>query len=296
VCFTGHQLRPPGTSSSVWGRLHYDDATRFPETAAYLPSGGTVARAKRTDRAEARRRYRATLSDDLESTDLDDQYESEAEGETTTDRASAARSRSRATSTPLPPARPARPSVVGAFRSAFHAADLRADLRALPSLLVHRAFLIPLALIAVVTAIVFVTGGAELISAQLAQFVIGPQPVAAVFLAGFLATRASYLIGGILGVIGQLASVVLLASPAIQASANGQDALVLLRPDILASSFLVAIFFGAFYAAAAAWYKRFLALASPSRAVREANRPTGKPSDRSRRRGSDDRPLLARRR
>jgi hypothetical protein len=53
-----------------------------------------------------------------------------------------------------------------------------------------------------------------------------------------------------------------------------------------------AIVGGAFYAAAAAWYKRFLALASPARAARA----TGRPKDRPRKGDSGDRPILARRR
>jgi hypothetical protein len=122
--------------------------------------------------------------------------------------------------------------------------------------------------------------------------------VAPVFLAGFLAPRASYLIGGLLGIIASVAILVVLSSPAMQeaatgtAAAAGTTAATGLQPDIIAYSLVVSTFGGAFYAAAAAWYKRFLALANPSRAARAA----GKPTDRSRRRGSDDRPLLARRR
>lgn len=252
-----------------------------------------MARAKRTDRAEARRRYRATLSEDSLPTDLDDESESEpeAEAEPSAGRASASRSRSRSTGS-TSPARPARPSVIGAFRAAFHPTDLRGDVAALPRLLRHRSFYIPLALIVVAAAITAVTGGKEPISASLAPYFLAPQPVAPVFLAGFLAPRASWLIGGLLGMISWVAVVILLSTPALQQVVVSSTGTTGLSPDLLGYTFVVATISGAFYAAAAAWYKRFLALANPSRNAR----PTGKPGDRSRRRGSDERPLLARRR
>ncbi len=254
-----------------------------------------MARAKRTDRAEARRRYRATVIDEpLSELDDDDADELEA-AEPAADRAPAARTRSRATAAPSPAPVP-RPSVMGAFRAAFRPTDLRGDLAALPGLLRHRSFFIPLAMILAAAAIIVVTGGTEPISRSLSPYFLAPPPVAPVFLAGFLAPRASYLIGGLLGLIASVAIVAVLSSPALQQVVTGTPGATVLQPDLLAYSFFVSIVGGAFYAAAAAWYKRFLALANPARAARQANRPTGKPGDRSRRRGTDERPLLARRR
>ncbi len=252
-----------------------------------------MARAKRTDRAEARRRYRATLSDDPQATDLDDASEPAAEA--TADRAPAARTRSRPAA-PTQSGPPARPSIVGAFRSAFRPTDIRGDFAALPSLVRNRSFFIPLAMIVIAAGVIAVTGGTEPISRTLSPYFLAPPPVAPVFLAGFLAPRASWLIGGLLGLISSLAILAVLSTPAMQVAATGSSGGTVLQPELLAYSFFVAIVGGAFYAAAAAWYKRFLALASPSRAVRATNRPTGKSGDGSRRRGSDERPLLARRR
>jgi hypothetical protein len=258
-----------------------------------LPPGGTVARAKRTDRrAEARRRYRATLVEGVDEADLDEDLDTEPSAAGTATGAPTGRSRARASaSVAQAPVRPARPSVLGALRAAFRPADFRGDLAALPSLIRHRSFFIPLAMIVGAAAVIAVTGGNEPISRMLSPYFLAPPPVAPVFLAGFLAPRASYLLGAILGIVSSVAIIVVLSSPALQQAATGTPATGL-QADVVAYSFLVATFGGAFYAAAAAWYKRFLALANPGRAAR----PTGKPTDRTKRRDPNDRPMLARRR
>lgn len=245
-----------------------------------------MARAKRTNRAEARRRYRAAMGEEPETFDLEDEEPSDV------DAASAGRSRARAAATPSPTP-PARPSVMGAFRAAFRPSDVRGDLAALPGLLRHRSFFIPLAMIVGAAVLIAATGGTEPISRALSPYFLAPPPVAPVFLAGFLAPRASWLLGGLLGIISSLAIIAILSTPAMQQVATGSAAATALAPDVFVYSFFVSTVGGAFYAAAAAWYKRFLALASPSRAARAA---AGRPANRSGRGGSDDRPLLARRR
>jgi hypothetical protein len=109
-----------------------------------------VARAKRTARAEARRRYRAEHP--LETNGFDS-GEDDAEAE----EAPAARRRS---SSPPPPRSregggPVRVGGLRAFRDAYQPADIRADLRALPELLRSRAVTIPVLLV-VVSAVVLV--------------------------------------------------------------------------------------------------------------------------------------------
>jgi hypothetical protein len=183
---------------------------------------------------------------------------------------------------------------MGALRTAFRPADVRGDVAALPQLLRHRSFLIPFATILVAAAALVVTGGTELVSRMLAPYFLAPPPVAPVFIAGFLAPRASYLIGGLLGIISSIVVILVLSTPGMQQVATGATAATpALTADVLAYSTILATLGGAFYAAAAAWYKRFLALASPSRTVRATG---GKPNDRSRKRDSGDRPMLARRR
>jgi hypothetical protein len=256
-------------------------------------AGGTVARAKRTDRAEARRRYRASQGD--EPLFADDAAEDDASAETTTATATtpsrpSGRERVRAAATP--PAPPARPGMRAAFSKAFRPVDLRGDFAALPMLLRNRAFFIPLALIAGVALVVVLTGGTEPISNTLSVYFLAPPPVAPVFLAGFLAPRASWLIGGLLGAFAALVIVIILSVPSMQALTTSTTGASVLDPGIVGYSFFLSIIGGAMFAAVAAWYKRFLFLANPARAQRAANRS----NSQQRKRGSESRPALARRR
>jgi hypothetical protein len=245
-----------------------------------------VARAKRTDRAEARRRYRASLGEEEPIEDLDESVDDdpiEAARPSGRDRVRAA------SATPSPA--PQRPSIVRAFSSSFKPVDLRGDLASLPALVRHRSFLIPLALIAAAAVAFGVMGAREPLVYALSQYLLFPPPVAAVFLAGFLAPRASWLLGAVLGAIATGALVAALSSPALQASVGtpistdlGVGPLVILAYSSIG---------GALFAAVAAWYKRFLFLANPARAARAGARPNDR---QQRRKGSQNRPILARRR
>jgi hypothetical protein len=249
-----------------------------------------VARAKRTDRAEARRRYRASLVDEALSEDEDAEEDTELEAvDPSEERRPSGRERVRAASTAQTP--PARPSIVRAFSSSFTPLDLRGDIAALPRLLLHRSFFIPLGLIVAAAVALTLTGGTEPITFTLSQYLLFPPPVAAVFLAGFLAPRASWLIGAVLGAAATVALVAVLFSPTVQAmaasaTAGGEGAF---SPLVILSYSSIG---GALFAAVAAWYKRFLFLANPARAARANARQ----NERQRKRGSENRPALARRR
>ena len=237
-----------------------------------------MARAKRTDRADARRRYRAAQHEPIDDEVDDLETDDAAATSKSTD------SRQAAQSSASPTARP-RPSIAAAFRGAFQPLDLAGDLKALPRLLINRAFLIPAALIVVIAGIIVVTGGQELITRELSQFFLAPPPLAPVFIAGFLAPRASWLLGGLLGVVQSVAVLVVISTPALAPLVGVPDT------GTFASSMFVSVVFGAFYAAAMAWYKRFLRAANPSRVAPAASKPAGK-----QRRGAQSRPLLAKRR
>src|SRR5438874_11546431 len=106
------------------------------------PGGGSVARAKRTDRAEARRRYRATTAP---QENLEEDLEGDDSSSAATPAAGASRSRGTTTGrgptspTPRPSTRPGdaapqRPGITAAFRGAVRPVDVRSDLLYLPTL------------------------------------------------------------------------------------------------------------------------------------------------------------------
>lgn len=289
-----------------------------------------MARAKRTDRAEARRRHRAQLAAEGGGEELDPIENGEPGG---TVRAPT-RTPPRAAAAPPPP--PARPGIGYAFRAAFRPANFREDLAVLPRLLRHKSIWLP-ALISIGTmGVLLVTGGRDVVSALIYQYFIVTPPIGAIFLSGFLAPRASYLTGAIVGLVGAICLAVLVAasstgvlgggtpgaSPSPGAAAAGASPLASASPlpsasapaspaasgspapttagspqpsptpsgsgaaptpdalaDTVAISFVLSPLTGAFFGAAAAWYRRFLNLANPNRGTRRPA-PKGKPRRR----------------
>jgi hypothetical protein len=222
-----------------------------------------VARAKRTDRAEARRRYRAQFA------------ESEAvEGDEAPSTTTAATPAPRQGTTPPPPGRP---SIVYAFRASFRQANFREDLAYTPTLVLRtKAVWLPV-LLSVASAVALVVGGLNTITILFFQYFAYILPIGALFLAGFLAPRASWLAGLI---VGAAATAVLAAT--LAAGVLGTDLGPDLGPNIIANGLVTSTIGGALVASAAAWYKRFLNLANPNRGARRAPAPRGKPAPRRR--------------
>ena len=107
--------------------------------------------------------------------------------------------------------------------------------------------------------------------------------IGGVFIAGFLAPRASWLLGAIVGLFSAICySVLVLAYPTtIYAAAPPTRR----RPRRSRSRrFVLSPVIGAFFAAGAAWYRRFLALSSPNRA-RPAQKSNAKKMGDGRTRG-----------
>lgn len=172
---------------------------------------------------------------------------------------------------------PARPSILGAVRTSMRPLDLRGDLRALPRLLLHRAFLVPVVLSGASFAAFLIDQ--NVVTGFLYQFFSWQFPVAAVFVAGYFAPRASYLLGALVAIASSL-----FQFPFLMAQSLGVIVGVLVQGAL----------YGALFAAAAAWYRRFLASANPNRNARPTgpgNRPDGRIAKRN-----QQRPLLARRR
>jgi hypothetical protein len=222
-----------------------------------------VARAKRTERAEARRRYRAATGG-AASTD---------DGLETPDVPTAAiprGSRDRRPSSSTAPATPPRGGFIGTLRAAAGPPDIRGDLRALPDIVLHsRAAWVPALLIVGTTAALLIPSLASNQIVVLAgNVVLQPPPMIIAFLAGMLAPRGAWLMGGILSLFAGIAYVLavsintdVLVTPLgwTYVVTTGQKLAYAQNVLITAPVFGVAV--GAF----AGFYRRFLNMSSPAR-------------------------------
>jgi len=159
---------------------------------------------------------------------------------------------------------------------------------------------VPIGLTLLSVALVPLTNASSL-SIILYQYFAARVPFIPVFIAGFFAARGSYLLGILIA----------LASAAIQAVAfglGGFDALFAsaidpttnqafprdqLMSSILLDAVVTGVPYSALFAAAAAWYRRFLRSAGPRSQARPTSgrRPDGRVAKRN-----EGRPILARRR
>jgi hypothetical protein len=228
-----------------------------------------VARAKKTDRAEARRRYRAEAAD-----------VGEADGG---DAAPAPSTRATRASTPAYTTPGGRVSIGTAFRTAFHPVNVREDLAALPWLLRSRAFLIPLAVTIASSTLVTVTGGRDVVTSFLFAYFVQTPPIGGALIAGFLAPRASWLLGFIISFIAAIGYTIFILSVTTGTPDEG------IARQALPAAFLASPILGALFAAGAAWYRRFLQLSNPNRGRRaEAKRSA---DGRSRTSGTEKAPV-----
>jgi hypothetical protein len=209
-----------------------------------------LARAKRTDRAAARRRYRATSA-------LDPADEAED---------SADPSPSRSAGSTQQVATGVRLGLMAGLRQSFHPLNLREDIAALPSLVRDKALLIPLGITLLSTFAVLATGGRDTITAILFAYFVQTPAIGGVFLAGFLAPRASWLLGVIIGVVSAIGYVAILVLIPNALTTNQPSAGTI--QSVATSALLLSPIVGGLFAAAAAWYRRFLTLTNPNRGRR----------------------------
>lgn len=217
-----------------------------------------MARAKQTDRAEARRRFRQSVS-------AEDAGEEGAESSPELDYGERRPGSGR---TAAKPARAedrqptGRVGFMGAFRLAYRRPEIREDLRALPNLLRTRGFLAAMGLIVVGAGVVlaFPNYTGSRFAWELLVFpgsALAPQLVA-----GFFAPRASYMLGLIIGIVQGVVFTIFLTQLGPRIGTE-------LPPDqigsLLSVSFVSGPVSGALFAAAAAWYRRFLAFSGPRR-------------------------------
>jgi hypothetical protein len=250
-----------------------------------------VARAKRTERTDARRRHRAeqaALADATSGTEA-------TAGSAVTSKADAT-SKSVATSKP---AQPQRPGFMTLMKQAYRAPNIVDDLKALPEVLINPGFAIA-TLGSIGIAIWFVvsynsavsavpvgdTAGLAAVSqsyqipAMLMGMVISPPPAVGAFLIGFMAKRASWLGGLIYGIICTIIVILVLQQPAGRLF-TGDTA----GDSILVTTAAWAPLGAALFAAAAAWYKRFLNMSNPNRARQEQQKKQQQPERKQQGRG-----------
>ena len=231
-----------------------------------------MARAKRTERAEARRRHRAATAN-LTADEMID-----AEATTTSPTA-----KSKASASGVPKAStsgtPGRVGFGEAFRLSFRPMHVREDVAALPWIATHtHALWLPLLITIGSTVFLIATGGQGSIGQFMFAYFIQTPAIGGVFIAGFLAPRASWLLGVVVGFVSAICySILVLAFPTtIYVSAPPTPEVA---RDVAVSALILSPLIGAFFAAGAAWYRRFLALSSPNRGKRQAQTAKAKPGD-----------------
>ena len=228
-----------------------------------------MARAKHTGRAEARRRYRqAVTQPEVDAVDeLDDATPNAAVAAKP-----AAATQARPTQARPSPASSGRPGFMAAFRTAYHPARVREDLASLPKLLTSRALLAGLGLVlaGAIAAYAFPNYTGSAFAWEL--LVLPGSALAPQLLAGFFAPRASYMLGFIVGLVQGLVFTLFLTQFADRLGTQLPADRV---GSLLTLAFVTGPVSGLLFAAAAAWYRRFLALSSPRRS-QAASRAGGK--------------------
>ncbi|MBP1704510.1 MAG: hypothetical protein H6Q36_249 [Chloroflexi bacterium] len=234
-----------------------------------------MARAKRTDRAEARRRYRAAMTEEGDA-------QAEVDSPTTSGRAAVAPAavprEARAKAAPARPTRAApaqRPGLLASLRASYSQADILGDIKALPDIAIHsKALWLPSGLILASGLLMQLvgTGGGPIVQ-LMASLVLVPPPMMIAFLGGILAPRGAWLVGGIVSTLAAIVYVLyvvrtIFASPTAVTvlgwTYTPTDAMQWQYISTLAVPALIqAPLWGIFVGAFAGFYRRFLRLASP---------------------------------
>ena len=201
-----------------------------------------MARAKNTSRAEARKRTRDAQRAELAA---DDQFDEQLE-----------------TTEPAPRPR------------AFQMPNILEDLRALPGIFrTRRLVWVPFILVAIGFVLALtIYGIPEQLQSFVAlylQFFFVPQGLFAYFIAGFVAPRASYLIGFLLGVMsGAMYGIALVATLPVEADAFTRATV----EQVALSAPLTGALLGTLAGGFAAWYRNFLRNMQQSGQQRRAER------------------------
>jgi hypothetical protein len=197
-----------------------------------------LARAKNTQRSQARRRYRETTR-----TTMAEQEVADTEG-----------------AAAVATGQPTRPS--GRFGGLFTPPNLKADIQALPDVFAKKRNWVAFAIILVGFIIDagffwgFLPADAESIAVLAFTLILSPQALFVPFIAGFLAERSAYLVGALVGLFDAVLVALLFNGP-IAVDRNG-GTVATAGLDSVAAIFAVSVVFSTLAAAFASWYRRFL--------------------------------------
>lgn len=217
-----------------------------------------MARAKRTARADARRRYRTESAARA------------AEGETEED---AAEARAQSRPTPTAARTTGRPSFLDGFRTSFQPANVRQDLAAAPGVLrSSRLLWIPFALEILAGLVALVPGLVRYEIPAIAFSSLVAEPFIAPLLAGLLAPRGAWLFGLLSGLLGAVLYAIFLFSPGFDAATTTQLTAVQKGQQILLNA-SVGVVYGLLLGAFAGFYRRFLRATTPARPQPRNRRP-----------------------
>jgi hypothetical protein len=223
-----------------------------------------VARAKRTERADARRRYRVATEG---APDGDVVVEAPAIPAAAVPRDK--RDRRPSGSAPGAPP-PPRQSFFTSMREAAGPVDIRGDLRALPSIVLRsKAALVPGAIILGTTAAMLIPAlAANQLVVLAGNVILQPPPMIIAFLAGMLAPRGAWLMGGLAGLASGLAYVLVVSiSTDVLATPLGFTYLVTSAQKLAYAQnvLITAPVFGIAVGAFAGFYRRFLNMSAAQR-------------------------------
>jgi hypothetical protein len=240
-----------------------------------------VARAKRTDRAEARRQYRAYLQEkqDTAAAEADD-----SSGAADVTSSKPARSRDQRPQTTIQPS--GRLGIFAAAKAAYRTPHYMDDIRNVRSLVFHSKAVWPVLVVCVAAgafSVFRISSGAnstDPVLTAIFQFLFYPVPLVPPMIAGFLAPRSTWLAGLIAGFISTITLVGVFAMTTITvpgyAGKFSTNDLLAITFQLLSTSLL----FGLMMAALSGWYKRFLRLTSaprnraPAKSASQRRRPT----------------------
>ena len=222
-----------------------------------------MARAKRTDRAEARRQYRAYLQDRQEA--------EAAEGgapDSTADIASSKPARVR-DARPQPVVQPGgRMGIFAAAKAAYRTPHYVDDIRNIRELVFHSKAVWPVLVVCIAGgafSVFRISNGAsstDPVLTAIFQFLFYPVPLVPPMIAGFLAPRSTWLAGVIAAFISTMTLVWVFAMTTITvpgyAGTLSGSGLLSITLQLLSTS----LAFGLMMAALSGWYKRFLRLTS----------------------------------